>query len=202
MSKASSPDRIRTEFSNSSCTVFSYPSSGGVVLKMVVGMELDFLGLPRIETVLCHDNSEMEDSFALHMLQIGARWWPSLKFYRRHAFSIYPYGYHYPSDRHVGYPSTGGILLLELFAESSVSWLEEHDPPQKPETWARVLLSSSMDERCAVLKEFGATFYEDSGQCDKLPKTLEEGVGEGKRYEGLILKMKDNVYLEKWMESL
>jgi hypothetical protein len=202
MAKPSPQHHVRTEFSQSSCTVFAYPLSGGIILKNVVGVELDFLGLPRTETVLCHDDGEMEDTPALRMLQIGARWWPSLNFYKRYAFSDHPYGYHYPSDRYVGYPSTSGILLLELFAESSVSWLEGLDPPQKPETWARVLLSSSMDERCTVLTEFGATFYEDSGQCDKLPKTLEEGVAEGKRYERLILKMKDDAYLEEWMESL
>jgi hypothetical protein len=129
------------------------------MVKNVVGVELDLLGPPRTETVPCHDDVETEDNFALRMLQIGARWWPSLKFYKRHAFSIYPYGYHYPSDWDVGYSSSGGVVLLELFAESSMSWLEEYDPPQKPETWARIVLSSSMDERCVMLKEFGAIFF-------------------------------------------
>jgi hypothetical protein len=182
--------------------VYSYPSTGGIILKNVVGVELEFLGLPRIATVQCHDDAKKEDDFALRMLQIGARWWPSLKFYKRHAFSQYPYGYHYPSAIHVGYPSSGGVVLLELFAENSMSRLEEYDPPETPDNWVMVMLCGTMDERCAVLQGFGATLYEAPESCDKLPKTLADGITEGKRYEALMRKMEDDVYLDNWMENL
>ncbi|KAH4927399.1 hypothetical protein HBI79_137060 [Parastagonospora nodorum] len=77
-----------------------------------------------------------------------------------------------------------------------------YNAPEKPETWARVALSASIDERCAVLKDLGASLYEDRERCDKLPKTLEEAITEGKKYEELMRKMEDGHYLDKWMEIL
>lgn len=134
MAKLSSQERVRTEFTQSSCTVFSYPSSGGIILKTVVGVEFDYLDLHRNETFQCHQDAAMEDAFALKLLQLGACWWASLKFYHRHPDAPYPYGYHYPPDRHVGYPSSGGVVILELFADNSTARLEEYDAPKKPET--------------------------------------------------------------------
>jgi hypothetical protein len=52
------------------------------------------------------------------------------------------------------------------------------------------------------LKDFGASIYEYRERCDILPKTLEEAIAEGKRYEELMWKMEDGHYLDKWMESL
>ena len=52
------------------------------------------------------------------------------------------------------------------------------------------------------MEDFGATFYEDVEQCDKLPWDLDEGVREGKRYEELLRKMEDDKYLDDWMMSL
>lgn len=49
---------------------------------------------------------------------------------------------------------------------------------------------------------FGATLFEDRDRCDKLSKTLEQGIAEGKRYEELMRKIEHNHYLDKWMESL
>lgn len=63
-------------------------------------------------------------------------------------------------------------------------------------------LSTSMDEGCAFLMGFGATLFEDRDRCDKLSKTLEQGIAEGKRYEELMRKIEHNHYLDKWMESL
>jgi hypothetical protein len=74
----------------------------------------------------------MEDAFALRMLQLGARWWPSLSFYLRRSDSQYPpYGYHYPPDRYVGYSSSGGVVVLILFAETSMRF-EEYGAPRSP----------------------------------------------------------------------
>jgi hypothetical protein len=200
MSNASSQDRVRTEFHITSCIVYSYPSSGGIILKKVVGVELDYLGLPRTESPKCYEDPSMEDAFALRMLQLGAHWWPSLKFYGRHPTDLYPYGYHYPPDRHVGYPSSGGVVLLELFSEACSARLE-YDPPRTPGTWMRVALCSSMDQRCDVLKAFGARYYEEGNPCDKLPLTLEEGVAEGKKYAELMRKLEDDDYLENWLNT-
>lgn len=59
-----------------------------------------------------------------------------------------------------------------------------------------------MEERCDVLKEFGSEWFERLDVCAQLPKTLEEGAAEGKRYEQLIRKMQDHVYLDNWLLSV
>jgi hypothetical protein len=59
-----------------------------------------------------------------------------------------------------------------------------------------------MDARCELLREFGATSYEDIEQYDKLLKTLKEGIEEGKMYEALLSKLEDDNYLEEWLNTL
>lgn len=198
--------RARMTFGLSrACRVFAYPSHGGVVRKILTDVELGYLGLSRTgpDPGACSDPDE-EDAFALRMLKLGARWWPSSKFYELHTTDdVYPYGYHFPPDLHVGYPTTGsGAWVLAVWAENSQTWLEEHDPPRKPEDWVELAFCRTMEERCKVLEEFGATFYEHIQQCEKLPQTLEKGVTEGKRYEELLRKMEDDKYLDDWMMSL
>jgi hypothetical protein len=75
--------RVRTVFDRLSCTVYSYPSSGGTILKRSVGVELEYLNFSRTKVALCDEDAVEDDAFALRMLQLGAHWWPSLKFYHR-----------------------------------------------------------------------------------------------------------------------
>jgi len=174
-------------------------------MKRFTNPELEHLGLSRkTSDPGPFPNQEQEDAFALRMLHLGARWWPSLKFYDRHTSDdVYPYGHHFPSDLHVAYtPTSSGIWVLAVWAENSQTWSEEHDPPRKPEDWVDLAYCRTMEERCKILEEFGATFYEDVEQCDKLPWNLDEGVREGKRYEELLRKMEDDKYLDDWMMSL
>ena len=58
-----------------------------------------------------------------------------------------------------------------------------------------------MDERCEVLKDFDATFYEKVGDCEDIVKTLQEGIRKGKRYEELLKKMEDMKYVDKWLSG-
>ncbi|KAF3046676.1 hypothetical protein E8E11_000032 [Didymella keratinophila] len=194
-------NRTRMEFGKSTCAASSYPSPGGIIMKHFTSVELDYLGLSRMEPSGCEEGFAKEDAFALRMLQLGARWWPSRKFHKKHSDEQYPYGYHYPPDTHVGYPSTGGVVILKLWAGNSGMRLDG-DPPEKPENWAKVTLCQTMDERCSALKSFGALSYSNLEGCPDIPKTLEAGVAEGKKYEQLMLKMEDSVYLDEWLNSL
>ncbi|KAI4641447.1 uncharacterized protein J4E79_011654 [Alternaria viburni] len=169
-------------------------------MKRFTNPELECLGLSRTDLDSGpFPDQEQEDAFALR-----ARWWPSLKFYERHTRDEpYPYGHHFPSDLHVAYTPTGsGIWVLAVWAENSQTWLEEYDPPRRPEDWVDLAYCRTMEERCKILEEFGATFYEDVEQCDKLPWSLDEGIRKGKRYEKLLRKMEDDEYFEDWMNSL
>ncbi|KAH6991146.1 hypothetical protein BKA56DRAFT_652038 [Ilyonectria sp. MPI-CAGE-AT-0026] len=201
------------------CTVIAYPSVSGVVIGRFTGVELQWLDLPRTSQYLdCQltigedeESFREEDKLALHLLQLGARWWPSRAFKTQHSSLDYPYGYHYPPDLHIGYPSqhsssSGGdrnpVILFKTFAVNSPMRLPEYDAPEKPEDWSRLAACGTMDERCAVLRDFGATEWDDVKKCSEIPQSLEEGVAEGKKYEVLLNKMKDVEYLDKWLMSL
>ncbi|KAL2674272.1 hypothetical protein Neosp_012723 [[Neocosmospora] mangrovei] len=201
------------------CTVIAYPSVGGVVLGRFTGVELEWLGFSRsskesYSRVPADEGSlKEEDTLAVRLMQLGARWWPSLKFDVQHSDLSYPYGYHYPPNLHIGYPSTSPssstskgngrpVLLLKTFARNSPLRLPEYDAPEKPDDWSRLAACGTMEERCAVLRDFGATEWDDAKKCPDIPQSLHEGMAEGKRYEELLRKMEDSEYLDKWLMSL
>lgn len=64
------------------------------------------------------------------------------------------------------------------------------------------MLCRTMEERCEVLREFGAVFYKSVQECPDLPESLEEGIATGKEYELLLKKMEDRDYVDWWMNSL
>jgi predicted metal-binding protein len=62
-----------------------------------------------------------------------------------------------------------------------------------------------MDERCAVLERFGATFYANIEDCPDILKSLKEGIKIGRKYESLLKKMEDYApkgYVDMWLDSL
>ena len=66
-------------------------------------------------------------------------------------------------------------------------------------------MTCTMDERCAVLERFGAKFYANVEDCPDIPKSLEEGIGIGRKYESLLKKMEDYApegYVDRWLDSL
>ncbi|KAI8944581.1 hypothetical protein F4801DRAFT_585285 [Xylaria longipes] len=129
-----------------------------------------------------------EDALALQLMRLDGRWWPSREFAALNGDFQYPYVRHYPPDIHVAYPSSDSpsfstqkqaVLLLKTFPTAC----------------------RAIEERCAVLRDFGATEYDDTKMCPDIPDSLEEGVAEGRRYEQLLRKMQDTNYLDQWLMS-
>ena len=92
------------------------------------------------------------------------------------------------------------------FSADKRTWDEEDERKpyleRKPEDWeGRIGMVLTMDERCEVLKDFGATFYEKVEDCEDIAKTLQEGIRKGKRYEELLKKMEDMKYVDKWLSG-
>lgn len=58
-----------------------------------------------------------------------------------------------------------------------------------------------MDERCELLKSMGAIFFTVIDDCDDMSTTIDAVVTRGKRFEGLLKKMEDYHYVERWSES-
>jgi hypothetical protein len=59
-----------------------------------------------------------------------------------------------------------------------------------------------MEERCDVLREFGAVYYKSVKDCPDVPGSLEEGVAQGREYERLVKLMEDRDYVTEWWDSL
>ncbi|KAI1354759.1 hypothetical protein F5Y01DRAFT_311564 [Xylaria sp. FL0043] len=189
-----------------SCKVMAYPSTGGIVIGYLSGVELEWLGIPAASPASAQSQEAgEEDAFALQLMRLGGRWWPSLKFAKQHDVLEYPYGYHFPPDFHIAYSSPASskqaVLLFKTFPDNGLYRLPE-DAPEKPDEWFRLLACRTMEDRWAVLKDFGATEYDDVELCPDIPKSLEEGVEEGKLYEQLLRKMQDPEYLDEWTMSL
>lgn len=59
-----------------------------------------------------------------------------------------------------------------------------------------------MEERCEVLRDFGAIEWDNVKKCPDIPQVLEDRVAEGKKYEKFLRDMKDDEYLDKWLMDL
>lgn len=113
-----------------------------------------------------------------------------------------PYGHHYPPDLDIGYTSEG-VLVLRTWADNSIYLDGLPDvAPRKPETWSRLSLCGTMEERCEVLRNFGAVMYTSVDECPDLPNSLEEGIAQGKYYAELLRRMEGPYYLDQWLNGL
>jgi hypothetical protein len=199
----------RTEFRSNYCQTTAYPSDGGLVIGLFTAVELRQLGLSNLKPSNRSQKPGEEDSLAMRMMRLGAHWWPSWDFYARHKIRINDlnlYDFHFPPRLNVGYPSSGEGVWVFKFSEDQQTWEEEDDRkpylPLMPDGWdARIHMALTMDERCELLKEFGATFYENKDGCEDLPSSLEEGVQRGRRYKVLLDKMDDPYYVDNWLSG-
>lgn len=196
-----------------SSKIYSYPSLGGYVRKRITRVELDWLDIKsptnssedidsKNNTQTSYDATE-EDILTLRMMQLGAHWWPSQELYNRHRREDVPYGHHFPPDIEVCYPFSRGLLVLRTWAGNS-QYLDGLPgvPPETPDDWSRLALCASMEERCDVLRESGAVYYETADECPDIAESLGEGVAQGKEYERLLKLMEDRDYVDEWLYSL
>lgn len=66
----------RTTFNPGGCTIFGYPSTGGMLVKEKASiLDMDLLSLPRLNAVeRSFDNAE-KDAFCKRLRRVGATWW-------------------------------------------------------------------------------------------------------------------------------
>lgn len=145
-------------------TVWGWPSSGGLLTKIVDTVELEFLGLDKDTRSTPYLDQQKEDEFCLRLRKLGATWYAGEKEFRRSC--VPDLGYDAVNsnsprprvlDPQLGWPSTGGVWMLDHERHS----LTQHD---------LLLLhaAGSMDERCRTLEKLGATFFEDPSKCSHL----------------------------------
>lgn len=67
----------RTAFGRLGCTIYGYPSSGGVLIKEADIVDMRFLSLDRFYPSQRSSNILEEDRFCALMRRVGATWWAS-----------------------------------------------------------------------------------------------------------------------------
>ena len=141
----------RTAFGRLGCTIYGYPSSGGVLIKEADIVDMQFLSLDRFHPSQRSFNILEEDRFCAMMRRVGATWWASeqewvdVELGMRERTEL---------EKRVlvfGWPTDGvGVWVLRFGSEREV-----------PRDFGRVTLAVSMDERVQMMREYGAVFYED-----------------------------------------
>ena len=153
----------RAVFEGNACTVYSWPSFGGVVIKEEISaVELTFLGLDRLNPQTQRDpDPEAENAFSRELRKIGGKWWSSEK-RSRDVFDVSGKGGPPTAEeRNVqvfGWPQNGGLLVLERESEELM-----------PEDIGRLMMAITMEERCRLLEErFHAKKYQDPREYEGL----------------------------------
>ena len=129
-----------------------------------------YLGVPRLESAHRASDSVDEDAFCDRLRLLGAKWWESEHDYMRHfiGFDELTEAEEVKKDDEemiVGWPSKdeqgeGGVWILRV-----------RSPKDCPES-TRLRMCLDMEERCELLKTWGAIFYEDPREVEEFKEVL------------------------------
>lgn len=148
----------RTSFGRLGCTIYGYPSSGGVLIKEADIVDMYFLSLDRFYPSQRSSNTVEEDKFCALMRRVGASWWASKKDWVDVELGVRDKIGLEMRVLVFGWPTNEvGVWVLHFASESELPW-----------DFGRVGLALNMDERIRVMKEYGAIFYEDVGLVEEL----------------------------------
>ncbi|KAF2226797.1 hypothetical protein BDZ85DRAFT_272022 [Elsinoe ampelina] len=154
------PDSVtdRTEFGQTGCLIYGYPSSGGVLNKEADVLDMIFLSLPRSTISYRSNDTNEEDQFCRLLLRTGATLWPSKQ--ARFEADI---GARYRAKEEkkimvYAWPPDGkGVWVLRYESER-----------QMPRDFGRARMAMDMEEKIEMMKQYNATFVEDVSQIEEL----------------------------------
>ncbi len=184
----------------------AYPSTGGVVfLKDPSAVDLQHLGLPH--TYDTERSRDEDDALAARMVQFGAQWWPNWSLYFKHDGRMEDarifYDYHMPPDVHVAVPTTGGAWVANFTRDvfrygdedaACQPWL-----PPRPLLWRmKMRYTLTMDDKCEVMKDMGATFHDTLGEVPGIAKTVEDARNLFEPFRERLQKMEDDKYRRRF----
>jgi hypothetical protein len=156
------PTTDRTKFGlNWVCFVYCYPSTGGVLIKEAGLLDMLFLSLPRSHVSQRSPSADEEDKFCNLLRRTGATWWRS----KEDRFDVL-FGIREPTAEEekvmvFGWPTDGlGVWVLRYESEGEM-----------PRDFGRMSLAMNMEEKIEMMREYGATFVENSTQVEELHDT-------------------------------
>ncbi|KAK6832522.1 hypothetical protein RU639_003869 [Aspergillus parasiticus] len=147
----------RTVFHTLGCTVFGYPSTGGVLIKEADLVDMLFLSLPRSHASQCSPSAEEEDRFCNLMRQTGATLWPNKQNWLQVEAGFRKRTKEQAKVMVYGWPTGGGVWVLRF-----------ESPKELPRDFGRIGFAMNMGEKIQIMREYGATFVEDVTQVEEL----------------------------------
>ena len=164
----------RIAFLRNTVSAWAWPSRGGlIVLERLTPVDLDFLGLDPLRLPLERDrDQDAEDCFCQQLLRLGAKWFDSVERYQ-FVGGVAGEDERCVDDLVAGVEDPPTAMERQWVCVGITSdeglWVAEYDTPLpfvedqhnlEPQDSAKVLLARTMDERCSILKDMGAKFYE------------------------------------------
>ncbi|KAL5324058.1 hypothetical protein ACEPPN_008601 [Leptodophora sp. 'Broadleaf-Isolate-01'] len=145
----------RSEWTGYGCFLYGRPSTGGVIIRESCDLvELRYFGFDPFDVPATRlENQDDEDEFCRLLKKIGGKWWTSEQ--RWHDVTDERYRPDRRPNReelleiYIGWPKAGGVLVLE------------GDNSEVPAEIGMLRMVTEMEERCSLLRKFGAVFYEN-----------------------------------------
>ncbi|KAH6640298.1 hypothetical protein F5144DRAFT_589811 [Chaetomium tenue] len=151
---------LRVHFgTQAGASAHGFPSTGGVYILSCSAAELDFLGLGRFDIAQPSTDPASQDAFCAKMRLLGPEWWPSLEAYSKAERLDFT---------HKAYNRRGIVRFIGVSSEGGVWGLVVEEEDCYNRQLGRINNAGDMEEKCAQIKRFGGTFYEDQRDCPLL----------------------------------
>ena len=148
----------RTQFGSTGVSVFEWPSSDGVLIKEPADVvDLQFLGVNRLEASQRSQDPSEEDAFSQKMRKIGAKWWASEQNYVKVLIGERERTKVEERELVMGWPGSGGVWILRYERQRDI-----------PKDFGRLHMALDMDERSQVIRKYGGKFVEDPKDVEKI----------------------------------
>ncbi|KAE8367486.1 hypothetical protein BDV27DRAFT_169624 [Aspergillus caelatus] len=152
----------RTLFRARGCTVYGYPSTGGVLIKQADLLDILFLSLPRSYASQRSSSADEEDRFCNLLRRTGATFWPSKQDRLEVLIGMRESTEEEEKVMVYGWPTDGvGVWVLRF-----------KNTDELPEGFGRISFAMNMEEKIQIMREYGATFVEDVTQVEELHDTF------------------------------
>lgn len=151
----------RTSFNPGGCTIYGYPSTGGMLVKEKANiLDMNFLSLPRHDAVERSSDNAEEDAFCKRLRRVGATWW---QYNHQWEVNLVKYGEELVTDEQKQ------IMVYGWPADGRGVWVIKYEQAYDlPDDFGKVRMAADMEEKIEAMKALGAQFVADPDEVDEL----------------------------------
>lgn len=151
----------RTSFNSGGCTIYGYPSTGGILVKdNATILDMKFLSLPRFDAVECSFDSAGEDAFCERLRRVGATWW---------RYNCEWFDNLMDNGEELVTAEQKRIMVYGWPADGRGVWvLKYQQPGDLPDGFGKVRMAADMEEKIEAMKALGAEFVANPDEVEEL----------------------------------